>query len=104
VQLNYSGKGVAVAQVVSGGPADQAGLQPGDVIQKVNGQDVTSDDEVVKAIRSTKPGDTINLEVWSAGVKKLVSIKVQERPADVGDVLPQSGQDQQGDQGQQGGP
>jgi S1-C subfamily serine protease len=88
VQLNYQGKGVAVAQVVSGGPADQAGLQPGDVIQKVNGQAVTTNDEVVKAIKATKPGNTINLEVWSAGVKKLVSIKVQERPADVGDVAP----------------
>jgi len=89
VQLNYQGKGVAIAQVVQGGPADTAGLQPGDVIQKVNGQDVTTNDEVVKAIRATKPGQTISMQVWSAGVKKLVSIKVQERPADVGDVTPQ---------------
>jgi S1-C subfamily serine protease len=94
VQLNYQGKGVAVAQVVQGGPADQAGLQPGDVIQKVNGQTVTTNDEVVKAIRATKPGSTITFEVWSGGVKKLVSIKVQERPADVGDLTaPQNGQD-----------
>jgi S1-C subfamily serine protease len=99
VQLNYKGKGVAVAQVVSGGPADQAGMQPGDVIQKVNGQDVTTNDEVVKAIKATKPGETINMEVWSAGIKKLVTIKVQERPADVGDALPQQPSDQ--DQNQQ---
>jgi S1-C subfamily serine protease len=89
VQINYQGKGVAIAQVVQGGPADIAGLQPGDVIQKVNGTDVTTNDEVVKAIRGTKPGQTINLQVWSAGVKKLVSVKVQERPADVGDNVPQ---------------
>jgi S1-C subfamily serine protease len=99
VQLNYKGKGVAVAQVVSGGPADQAGMQPGDVIQKVNGQDVTTNDEVVKAIKATKPGETINMEVWSAGIKKLVTIKVQERPADVGQTLPQQPSDQ--DQNQQ---
>ena len=101
VQLNYKGKGVAVAQVVSGGPADQAGMQPGDVIQKVNGQDVTTNDEVVKAIKATKPGETINMEVWSAGIKKLVTIKVQERPADVGDALPQQQQGQDPDQQQQ---
>jgi len=62
------------------------------VIQKVNGQTVTTNDEVVKAIKDTKPGSTINLEVWSAGVKKLVNIKVQERPANVGDLSPQQQQ------------
>ena len=92
VQLNYQGKGVAVAQVISGGPADQAGMQPGDVIQKVNGEAVTTNDEVVKAIKATKPGQTITLQVWSGGVKKLVSVKVQERPADVGEVAPQQQQ------------
>ncbi len=93
VQLNYHGKGVAVQQVVSGSPADQAGLQPGDVIVKVNGNPVTSNDEVVKSIKATKPGSSINFEVWSAGVKKLVSVKVQERPADVGQAF---GSQQQG--------
>jgi S1-C subfamily serine protease len=101
VQINYKGTGVAIQQVIQGGPADQAGLQPGDVIQKINGSDVTKTDEVIKAIRATKPGGTVNLEVWSAGVKKLVTVKVQERPADVGALMPQQqqGQDQQG-QGQ----
>ena len=98
VQLNYKGVGVAVAQVTSGGPADQAGIAPGDVIQKVNGQAVTTNDEVVKAIRATKPGSTIAMEVWSAGVKKLVTIRVTERPADVGDAQPQN-QDQDQQQG-----
>jgi len=101
VQINYKGTGVAIQQVIQGGPADQAGLQPGDVIQKINGSDVTKTEEVIKAIRATKPGGTVNLEVWSAGVKKLVTVKVQERPADVGALMPQQqqGQDPQG-QGQ----
>jgi S1-C subfamily serine protease len=100
VQLNYKGKGVAVAQVQSGSPADEAGIQPGDVIQKVNGEDVTTNDEVVKAIRGTKPGSTITLEIWSAGVKKLVTVRVTERPAAVGDSVPQQDPDQGQQQGQ----
>jgi len=100
VQINYRGSGVAVAQVISGGPADQAGLQPGDVIQKINGTDVTKTEEVIKAIRATKPGGTVSLNIWSAGIKKLVSVKVQERPADVGSLLPQQQQQQQQQQGQ----
>lgn len=103
VQLNYKGSGVAVAQVVQGGPADQAGLQPGDVILKVNGKEVTKDSDVIDIIKNTKPGQTVNLEVWSGGVKKLVAVKTVERPADVGLSLPQQQQQQQ-DPFQQQGP
>ena len=100
-QLNYNGKGVAVEQVVQGSAADSAGLQPGDVIQKANGQDVTSGDQLRKIIQQTKPGSTISLQVWSGGVKRLVSIKVQERPAEVGSMQQQG---QQGPPGQSGQP
>ena len=94
VQLNYKGKGVAVVQVVPGTPADNAGLQPGDVILKVNGLEVTSNSAAINAIRATKPGQTIALQVWSGGVKKLVSVRVTERPADAG-YVPQQQQEQQ---------
>jgi S1-C subfamily serine protease len=95
VQLNYRGKGVAIAQVVQGGPADQAGLQPGDVITKINGTDVTTNDEVVKAIRATKPGGSVAMQIWSSGVKKLVNVKVAERPAEAALVVPPQQQQQQ---------
>ncbi len=95
VQLNYHGKGVAVTQVVSGSAADQAGLQPGDVVVRANGQDITTDAQLRKIIEGVKPGQTVNLEVWSSGIKKLVSVKVVERPADVGALVPQQQQQQQ---------
>ncbi len=93
VQLSFKGKGVAVRQVVQGGPADQAGVQAGDVITRVNGNDVTTNEEVIKAIRGTKPGSTVNMQIWSAGVKKLVIIKVQERPAAAAYLPPQQSQE-----------
>ncbi len=92
VQINYHGKGVVVAEVIANGPADRAGLQPGDVIQKVDGKSVTTNDQVVKAIQGHKPGQTVDFEVWSAGVKKLVSVRLQERPANVGALVPQQQQ------------
>jgi S1-C subfamily serine protease len=66
------------------------------VILKINGKDVTTSNDAVAIIKNTKPGETLNLDVWSAGVKRLVSIKATERPADVG-VTPQ----QQPDDSQQ---
>ncbi len=82
VQLGYQGTGVVVGSVLSGSPADSSGLSPGDVIQKVNGKDVTKPEEVIAAIRATKVGSVVNLQVWSSGVKRLVNVKVAERPAD----------------------
>ena len=98
-QLNYKGNGVAVQGVYQGGPADQAGLQPGDVIQKVDGKDVANSQQIQDAIRNAKPGQQIRLDVWSGGVKKYAMVKVGTAPGDfpVGQ-LPQ--QQQQGDDGQ----
>ena len=81
-QIGYTGPGgVAVAQVLSGTPADQAGLQPGDVILRANGQAVSAADQLINVIRATKPGQRLSLEVWSRGVKRLASMNVGERPA-----------------------
>ncbi len=90
VQLNdFKGQGVLVAQVSGGSPADDAGLNAGDVIQRIDGKDVTKVEDAVAAIKASKPGQTLSLNVWSGGVKKLVSIKVQERPAALNIPQPQ---------------
>jgi len=90
-QLNYRGTGVAVQGVYQGGPADQAGLQPGDVIQKIDGKDVSNSQQVQDAIRNAKPGQAMRLDVWSAGVKKYAMVKVGTAPSDfpVGQAQPQ---------------
>jgi S1-C subfamily serine protease len=92
-QLSYRGEGVAIEGVFQGGPADAAGLQPGDVIQEVNGKPVATADQVVAAVRDTKPGEILRLKIWSAGFKKLAAVTVGTAPDDyqVGEVpLPQS--------------
>lgn len=81
-QLNYHGKGVAIQSVYQGGPADQAGLQPGDVIQKINGKTITTPDQVQAIVHSQKPGQVLRMEIWSGGFKKLATVKVGLAPAD----------------------
>ena len=81
-QIGYSGSGgVAVQQVFSGSPADQSGIQPGDVILQADGKDFDNIKDLHNYISSKKPGDTIRLNVWSRGLKKLVAIKLSETPA-----------------------
>ncbi len=97
-QIGYNGSGgVAVQQVFSGSPADQAGIQPGDVILQADGKDFSNIKALHDYIASKRPGDTIRLNVWSQGVKKLVAIKLGETPAE----QPLSVQQQQSPEEQQ---
>ncbi|MBV8372490.1 MAG: trypsin-like peptidase domain-containing protein [Candidatus Eremiobacteraeota bacterium] len=97
-QIGYNGQsGVAVQQVFSGSPADQAGIQPGDVILEVDGKTFDSRKSMHDYISSKKPGDTIRVNVWSQGLKKLVAIKLGETPA----AQPISQEQQQQPQDQQ---
>jgi S1-C subfamily serine protease len=85
-QINFpesAGNGVVVAQIPPNGPAAKADLSPGDVIQKINGKDVTKPDDVISVVKALKPGASVNLQVWSAGTKKLVTLVLGEQPADV---------------------
>lgn len=91
-QIGFNGSsGVAVQQVFSGSPADQAGIQPGDVILEVDGKAFDNVKDLHTYISSKKPGDTIRLNVWAQGMKKFVAIKLSETPA----AQPESQQQQQ---------
>lgn len=71
----YQGEGVKVAEdaqagqppVTPGGPADQAGIAPGDVILAIDGRPVSRSDELIVAIRALAPGEAVTLRVRSGG-------------------------------------
>jgi PDZ domain-containing protein len=50
-----------VRSVTPGGPADQAGLQPGDEIVALNREPVRSPDDVIDIVRSMRPGDRVSI-------------------------------------------
>lgn len=56
-----SDKGVLVADVNIGSPADNAGLQAGDVIVAFNGKSVTAAEDLVKMVQAKKPGDEVEI-------------------------------------------
>ncbi|MDP9018300.1 MAG: trypsin-like peptidase domain-containing protein [Candidatus Eremiobacteraeota bacterium] len=91
-QIGYRGTGgVAIAQVQAGSPADTAGLQGGDVVLSANGKSVNSNTDLIEIIKATQPGQTISLQVWSQGMKRLATVKVTERPAGLLGAPPQQG-------------
>jgi serine protease Do len=59
--------GALVSNVERGGAADKAGLKPGDVIRKINGQAVSSAGDLTGIVSVAKPGDRVALDVWRDG-------------------------------------
>jgi serine protease Do len=74
--------GEIVRSVVAGGPAARGGLQQGDVIVKVNGQQVTPDQTVSYLVANTPVGQRIPLEIVRGGRRATVTIQVGERPTE----------------------
>ncbi len=68
-QLNVPAevKGAAIANVRPGSPADDAGLQPGDVVLEVNRHAVTSAEQFATAVHANPAGKDLLLLVWSKG-------------------------------------
>ena len=56
-------QGAYVAEVVSGSPADEAGIEKGDIIVAMDGEEITSADGMVLAVRSHGIGDTVTVTV-----------------------------------------
>ena len=73
-------------QVEDGGPAASGGLQVGDIIIGVNGDDATDPSEALDTILfQKKPGDSVTLDVIRNGQQTTVDVTLAERPT----TLPQ---------------
>ena len=74
VDLTYNGPGALVKKVNPGGPSDKAGIKAGDIIVKVDGRTVADSTEMVVAIRTHAPGDTITITVKDASGTRDVQV------------------------------
>jgi putative serine protease PepD len=87
--------GAVVAEVVRGGPADKAGLRGGDrqvrvgnsliavggdVIAEMDGEKVTSSDELIRMIRDHRPGDKVELKLLRNGEFLNKKVTLGEKP------------------------
>jgi S1-C subfamily serine protease len=69
--------GVAVASVVTGGPASRAGIVEGELITAIDGTEVTQLNELAALLSELKPGLTTKVSVISqAGDQRIVSVKL----------------------------
>jgi S1-C subfamily serine protease len=77
--------GPVILDVTPDSPADQAGLQAGDVIVAVDGQEITGESNLADLIAAYEPGDTVILQVERPGEESAeVAVELGEHPDEEG--------------------
>ncbi len=71
-------RGALVSTVEAGGPADKAGVKPGDVILAFNSKTIETSSQLPPLVAATKPGTKSELEVWRGGKKQTLGVAVGE--------------------------
>jgi bifunctional DNase/RNase len=78
-QFNFKEeKGVLVSEVIAGSPAEAAGLKAGDIIVKMNSEEIGKVQEFEEAFGSIKEGDSVRLTIF--GEDKISSITLKMKP------------------------
>jgi len=72
--------GVLIADVRQGGPADEAGLKPGDILTRMEDEEVGSSKEARNILRDYEPGDEIEVTIIRSGKTAKMKVKLKESP------------------------
>ena len=73
-------KGVLIAGVVRGGPADRAGVRPGDILAEVNGKSVPNPSAMLNVVAAAQPGSQATLKLLRNGSPVALKLTVGKRP------------------------
>jgi len=73
-------QGILVTEVAVGSPADQAGIEAGDVITAIEGQEVADVNELIRAIHSFQIGQRVEITFWRGDAKNTTYAVLLESP------------------------
>jgi serine protease DegQ len=90
--------GAIVAGVLKGGPADKAGIKPGDILVGVNGQDITDTTRLLNVIAQIKPGTDAKVHLVRKNKEMDLTVMIGKRPPP-----PKQSSSDDDDQGDDGG-
>lgn len=73
--------GLLINRVVEDTPADEAGLEAGDVIIAVGGEEVSDAGDIGRALRDRDAGDRVAVRIVRDGSERTIDVEIEERPA-----------------------
>ena len=80
LDTRFDGRGALIGTVTPDGPAERAGLIPGDVVLSLAGRPVANADELVVAIHDNIPGQTVAVVAERGGVVREFEVTLGSRP------------------------
>ena len=80
MRLPKSTQGILVAGVLDGGPADSAGLKPGDILISLNNQSINDVRDLLNRIAKIDPGTEVSCKIIRKDREISLSIKIGKRP------------------------
>ena len=72
--------GALIASITPGGPAELSAMEPGDVVLRFDGKDVTRMRSLPRIVAETPIGKEVDVDVWRRGAELTVRVKVGELP------------------------
>ena len=87
-------RGEIIAGVEPKGPAEVAGLQRGDVVTRVAGQDVTPDNTLSFIVANTAIGSRVPVDIIRDGRRQTVTVTIGERPSELAGLGRRGGEEQ----------
>lgn len=75
------GSGVVVLAADTDGPAGKAGIRPGDVLQSMEGVELTTPEKLLAELRKRNPGDTVGFKVKRGDQNLDIKVDLTDRPA-----------------------
>lgn len=73
-------RGATVVELVPGGPAERGGVEIGDVITAVDGNEVLGSGELGAVLREMAPGTSVQVTVDREGRTRQLTVTLGERP------------------------
>jgi len=73
-------RGAYITDVTAGGPAEKAGIKPGDIVVAVNGKSIATMEDLIGIVRVQPIGTKLALDYFTGSQKKSTSVTVEDKP------------------------
>src|SRR3989338_413281 len=80
--LNEVPQGAYIQDLVEGGPAQKAGVEAGDIITKINGQTVDSENKISEIVSKSNIGQRLDLDIWRDGKTLSIQVILSDLPSE----------------------
>jgi membrane-associated protease RseP (regulator of RpoE activity) len=88
VQIVQAADGATIASVIAGSPAENAGLQRGDVIKAIDGTSVSDVQAIHDALKDKNPGDTVKVSITRDNNAQDVTVTLEAPPTPITQANP----------------